>query len=282
MPYMSIASIDAHRLKQSLFGLPDSERLALYLRLGMTIAMLSVVFETIATLPYFWSTGAWNVVFAISAFVVATVVSPFESTSRLAVILFGFGTAAYLYTIWPSFKNHGWLTVWTIPIAAAFGHAWWKSETYRWYLRATLGVVMLAACAQKLLAGTYWDGSYITHLSLNGSTTEHMFGFLCGPDQGQAPCGWHRFVGTFIMVWQAVVGILLLLGVRNLIFLFVEIGFLMGAGLYADEMNFQTLNIALLTIGFGYGMLPWICMLCLILLVLDTFRLSSIADHVFF
>lgn len=139
---------------------------------------------------------------------------------------------------------------------------------------------MIAAFAQKILAGTYLDGSFITYLSANGTLTEQMFGFLCGPGPYTTPCVAHKALGTFIAFWQLCVGILLIVGVRSLIFLFIEIAFLLGAGLYADEMNFQVLNIALLSIAFNYGMRPWLCIICVGLLLIDAYSIEALLRHV--
>jgi hypothetical protein len=137
---------------------------------------------------------------------------------------------------------------------------------------------MIAAFSQKIMAGTYFDGSYIAFLSANGTTTERMFSFLCS---GESTCVFYRMIGTFILVWQLSVGILLLLGLNSLVFLAVEIGFLLGAGIFADEMNFQVLNIALLCIVFRYGMPIWLGALSILLLVMDVFTISTLVDLVF-
>ncbi|MEM8793598.1 MAG: hypothetical protein AAGE80_18410 [Pseudomonadota bacterium] len=271
--------------RSSLFVLADGgavsdERLAVYLRLALAVAVLSVVFEKLLDLELSLELERYHLLASTVGFVISCILLPFERTSRLGIAIFAVSIFVFVGTKWAAYHNHGWLTVWTIPVALAFGAAWWDSELYRWYLRATLGVVMLAACAQKLLAGTYLDGTYITLLSTSGSTTEQMFGFLCGPDALENSCAWHKFLGTFIVVWQAGVGILLLAGVRNLAFLFIEIAFLLGAGLYADEMNFQVLNIALLSIAFGYGMRPWLCVTCVVLLFVDAYSIAGLLDHV--
>ena len=258
----------------------SDERLAFYLRLGLAIAILSVVFEKVLDLESNLRFERTHLVVATAGFLLSAILVLSEKYSRIGVGLFALSIFVFVAAKWAAYHNHGWLTVWTIPVALAFGAAWWESDLYRWYLRATLGIVMLAACAQKILAGTYLDGSFITYMSLLGSPTERMFGFLCGPEAVQGSCGWHRFIGTFIVVWQAAVGILLLAGVRSLIFLFVEIGFLLGAGLYADEMNFQVLNVALLCIAFGYGMRPWLCATCVALLVVDAYSLEALVGHV--
>ena len=69
-----------------------------------------------------------------------------------------------LFPRWTALANHTYLALWTIPFAVFFKE-WWKSDLYSVYLRVTLGIVMFAAVAQKLLAGTYIDGSYIYWLS---------------------------------------------------------------------------------------------------------------------
>ena len=262
-------------------GAPSNEQLEDYLRLGLAIAILSVVFELVMDLKGNFQFERYQLVAATIGIVLSCILVPFARTSQVGVGLFAVSILVYVTAKWAAFHNHGWLAVWTIPVAFAFGEAWWKSELYRWYLRATLGIVMLAACAQKLVAGTYLDGSFITYLSLYGSITEHIFGFLCGPDAVNNSCLWHRFIGTFIVIWQAVVGILLLIGVRSLLFLFIEISFLLGAGLYVDEMNFQVLNIALLCIAFGYGMRPWLLMVCVPFLFADVYSINGLISLAF-
>ena len=243
----------------------------------MAVAIGSIVFEKLPGIEVVYATERYHLVAATGVFAVAAILALFKKTSWIGLLLFTVAMVVYVSSRWPAYHNHGWLTVWTIPVAVLFGLRWWESELYRWYLRATLGIVMLAAAAQKVLAGTYFDGSFISYLSIYGAPTEQMFGFLCGDNVGQEACGWHQFIGGFIVVWQAVVGVLLLAGVRHLLFLFIEIAFLLGAGLYADEMNFQVLNIALLCIAFGYGMRPWLIVICGVLLLVDMYSLAEIA-----
>ena len=170
---------------------------------------------------------------------------------------------------WMVMPNHGWLAMWTISMAVIF-RQWWRSDLFSLYLRLTLGIVMLAAFAQKVLAGTYVDGTFIYWLSMHGTTTERLFSFACDLSAG-VPCLAHKLIGQFILLWQLSVGLLLLLGIRSLIFLTIEIGFLLGAGLFADEMNFQVLVIALLCVVFQVGMPAWLLLICLSLLAIDVF-----------
>ena len=184
---------------------------------------------------------------------------------------------SYKWTIYP---NHGWLTIWIL-LAAPLTRRWWEDKDYWTYIRMTMGIVMLAACAQKLMAGSYLDGSYITYLSYEGGTTEQLFGFLCDRKEAmEAGCQPHQAIGFFLVAWQGIVGLLLLTGLQSPIILFVEIAFLIGAGIYADELNFQVLNIAFLCIAFGIGMARWLAIICSIMLLVDFFSLSRIVEHV--
>jgi hypothetical protein len=204
--------------------------------------------------------------------VLAALLAVWARTSRLAIAIFIVIAAISILPDWMAIANHTYLALWSIPVAILF-REWWRSDLYAFYLRLTIGIVMLAAFSQKILAGTYVDGSYIAWLSINGSPTERLFSFLCdnaSPD----PCVYYRAISIFILAWQLCVGILLLLGLNSLVFLAIEVGFLLGAGVYADEMNFQILNIALLCIIFRYGMPLWLLAVCIALLVMDLYGIS--------
>ena len=88
-----------------------------------------------------------------------------------------------------------------------------------------------------------------------------MFSLLCG-GVSEGTCSVYKYVSIFILAWQLAVGVLLILGLNSIIFLAIEIGFLLGAGVYADEMNFQMLNVALLCIVFRFGMPIWLAAVC--------------------
>jgi len=222
----------------------DSSRGSLN-RLALMAAMLSVCFEKAGRMVRLNAESGLEPVIMLTGMFLTLPFVLVEKFSRKAIFIFVLFLLPSIFTDWVTYANPSWLAVWTIPVALLFAK-YWQATLYADYLRITLGVVMLGAFAQKVLAGTYWDGSYIAYLSHYGSTTENMFQFLCSDATLQLPCGWHRFIGIFLLAWQFAVGVLLLIGVRSLLFLFVEISFLLGAGLYADEMNFQVLNIALL------------------------------------
>lgn len=250
-----------------------------FMRLALATAMLSVGLESGLSLPADWTSANISELLLVACLLATVPAVFFVRISRLAIVAFTLFLALHVVNEWHTLANHTWLAAWTIP-AAAFVSKWWERGTYADYLRITLGIVMLAAAAQKIMAGTYIDGTYIAHLSHQGDPTEQMFRFFCSAQTLQSPCGWHRFLGTFIVVWQVAVGLLLLAGLRSLWFLFIEVSFLLGAGLYADEMNFQVLNIALLCIAFRVGMSYWLFAICAALLVVDVYGIGRLVEHV--
>ena len=269
------------RWTRRLFVTPSTDREA-DLRLPLAVAMLSVIFQQwlgqwvgsrADTLAGNTLDPLWTILVLVSAALVL-----FERSSRWGVVLFSVTAMFALVPLWTFMANHTWLALWTIPVAVFFAQ-WWRSDLYALYLRLTFALVMLAAFAQKLLAGTYLDGSYIYWLSSHGSMTEQLFAFACDTETG-IPCIWHRLAGQVIMGWQLAVAILLAIGVRNLLFLTVEIGFLLGAGIFADEMNFQVLNVCLLCIIFKVGMPRWLVLTCLALLVLDLYGIGYFAERI--
>ena len=185
--------------------------------LPLAVAMLSVAFQQ-------WTNGfSWSLYELVIC--VAALLCLFPKYSRIGVAIFIAAAALIYVPKWITMANHTWLALWTIPVAIMF-RQWWRSDLYSLYLRVTMGVLMLAAFAQKILAGTYVDGSYIYWLSSHGSPTEQLFSFACDMSTG-VPCLAHKLIGMFILAWQFAVGVLLLLGVRSLIFLTIEIGFLL-------------------------------------------------------
>lgn len=252
-------------------------------RAPLSIAIVSVIFQEYPQ----WTQSAVKSAlygpllldFFAAGIVICALLAAWARTSRWAVAMFVVIAIIAIVPDWTFIANHTWLALWTIPVAVLF-REWWKSDLYSFYLRATLGIIMIAAFAQKILAGTYLDGSYIAWLSANGATTERMFSIFCSGDPAH-PCVVYHMVGIFILGWQLTVGILLLLGLNSLIFLAVEVGFLLGAGVFADEMNFQILNIALLCIVFRFGMPIWLGVLSIVLLVIDVYTISGLVDAVF-
>jgi hypothetical protein len=249
-------------------------------RLPLAIALLSVAFQQYPS----WIRSAVRLalygrpmLYLLGAgILLCALLAASARTSRLAVAIFIAIAVIAILPDWNGLANHSYLALWTIPVAVLF-REWWKSDLYSFYLRATLGIVMIAAFSQKIMAGTYLDGSYIAWLSAHGATTERMFSFLCSADSTN-PCVFHQMIGIFILAWQLVVGILLLLGLNSLVFLAIEIGFLLGAGIFADEMNFQILNIALLCIIFRFGMPIWLGALSVALLVIGHFTISKLVN----
>jgi hypothetical protein len=248
-------------------------------RVPLSVAILSVAFQQYSYWRYQGDLGLFFHGYTLVLFglvVFSAFLSLFASTSRFAVMLFIAIAAIDIVPRWTMLSNHAFLALWCIPVAVFFKE-WWKSDLYSLYLRVTLGIVMFAAVAQKLLAGTYIDGSSIYWLSGHGVLTERMFSFACDNTSG-VPCVFYKIIAIFILVWQLAAGILILWGVRSLVFLAIEIGFLLGAGLFADEMNFQVLNIALLCLIFRVGMPLWLLATCIALLFIDLYKISYLLN----
>ena len=248
-------------------------------RVPLSVAILSVAFQQYFYWRYQGDFGLFFHGYTLVLFgsvVFSAFLTLFASTSRFAVVLFIAIAAVDIVPRWTMLSNHAFLALWCIPVAVLF-REWWKSDLYSLYLRVTLGIVMFAAVAQKLLAGTYIDGSSIYWLSGNGILTERMFSFACDNTSG-VPCIYYKIIAIFILVWQFAAGVLILWGVRSLVFLAIEIGFLLGAGLFADEMNFQVLNIALLCLIFRVGMPLWLLATCIALLFIDLYKISYLLN----
>ena len=197
-----------------------------------------------------------------------------ESWRTRATWLFVAGMLVHFLPNWYTAANHSWLAVWAL-LPLLLYPQWWERPEYSRYLRYTLGVVMIAAGLQKLVAGTYLDGSYIAWMSHYGSTTEQALWFLC-PTAEPSICGWYVAFGAAAVLWQFAAGALLLLGWRGIVFLAIEVGFLLAVGVFADEMNFQVLNIALLCLAFRFGMPLWLAAVSVGLLCVDVIGISEI------
>jgi hypothetical protein len=251
-------------------------------RMPLAIAILSVAFQSFPewiksnmTVSIYGRSG----IYLISAcLVISAALALSARTARLGVGLFIAIAVVAILPDWTAIANHTYLALWSIPAAILFRESW-KSDLYAFYLRMTLGIVMLAAFTQKTLAGTYVDGSFIAYASAHLSPTERMFSFLCDAASSE-PCLYYRAISIFILAWQLTVGILLLLGLNSLLFLAIEIGFLLGAGVYADEMNFQILNIALLCIIFRFGMPLWLLLISIVMLVIDLYGIGNLVKIV--
>ncbi len=159
-------------------------------RVPLFVAILSVAFQQYFYWRYQGDLGLFFHGYTLVLFglvVFSAFLSLFTSTSRFAVILFIAVAAIDIIPRWTMLSNHAFLALWSIPVAVFFKE-WWKSDLYSLYLRVTLGIVMFAAVAQKLLAGTYIDGSSIYWLSGHGVLTERMFSFACDNTSGDPLC----------------------------------------------------------------------------------------------
>lgn len=241
--------------------------------LALWVAMVSVLFQNYDTLfaPAVPIEALGFIFLSISI-----VLYPIRVVQPYALYAFCAGLLIMFLPLWFGAANHTWLAVWTL-VPLAFLGKWWEDDTYLLYLRITVGMVMIVAALQKVIAGTYLDGSYIAWMAYNGSYTEQLPAFLCG----SGVCGWFAALGIIAVVWQLLVGALILSGSKNVWFFAFEISFLVAVGLYADEMNFQVLNIALVCMMFRIGMPVWLAVVCLAFLVIDYFSVGSVLATIF-
>ncbi len=274
-----MSSTYAQQTPWRIVSRPDAADFSLAMRFAVAAALLSAAFEHI-NLEY----DAQDIVQlrapTETLMLVSAMAALLSKYTRIAVAIFVAATAQFVADNWQSMANHTWLFYWTIPFIALVPN-WTYDRSYAAYIRITLGMVMLAAATQKLVAGTYLDGAYIAYLSYFGGTTERLFQFLCSEATLDDPCFWHRAIGTFIVFWQIAVGLFLIAGFQSLVVVFLEIAFLLGAGVFADEMNFQVLNIALLCIAFRIGMSAPLFAVCVALLVIDNFTISTLLNDAF-
>ena len=277
MTFFRTMKLQINNIKQTIRGICALDYSSLMV-LALWTALLSVLFQHAGSSlgPVFLHQISLPVIpiFMISLLGLYAI----QEYRKFATVCF-VGVMIFLALInWPSEANHSWFALWAIAPSLLFSQ-WWNEESYLKYLRLSVGALMIAAGVQKVVSGVYIDGSYITYLSHFGSTTEHLFAFLCNADDPLSPCVAHVFLGVFITLWQFVVGLLLVLGFKNWWILFIEVAFLLGAGLYADEMNFQVLNISILCIAFGYGMPIWLSITCILLLIIDVFSIGFFIEY---
>lgn len=244
------------------------------MQLALWIAMLSVVFQQWNDLLF----PAYDKTVFYTAWIMAIscLLYLLPKLRPITVWTFSLALLSSFLNDWFIAANHTWLAVWALVPVLLFSQ-WWKEAAYSIYLRITIGMVLIVAGLQKIAAGTYIDGSYIAWMNNYGSATEQSFQFLCGNSQ---VCGWYVLLSILAIVWQIGAGLLVLFGLKHIFFIIIEFGFLLFVGYFADEMNFQVLNIALLCIAFRFGMPLWVAMSCIGLLILDHIGISEIIEMI--
>ena len=137
-----------------------------------------------------------------------------------------------------------------------------------------LGWVLIVSSFQKIVGGAYLDGSYISYLTYFGERSEGMFGFMCSEAERGSVCSFHAVVGWVVLFWQMIVGVLLMMDVRRWWVWAMEILFLVGAGIFADEMNFQLLILLCLAMIFGWNLRRWMIGVIVLILIIDVFKVE--------
>ena len=245
---------------------------------SIIITTLSVYFEHVFRDPGIMKNLSLEFIFVVSLLGLAFLGVCFKKHHRLSLSLFFLIHILTTFVIsWSIFPNHGWLALWVLPAYLLFKDPL-ADKDYRLFVRCSLGLVMIIAGIQKIIAGTYLDGSFITFLSHYGARTEQFFGFLCEAGTEILFCPWHQVLGVLVVVTQLLVGLFLIVGWKNRYVIAFEIFFLLLVGLFADELNFQILVISLMCIAFGYRMTVRIALFCILILILDAIGLSTIIN----
>lgn len=207
----------------------------------------------------------------------------------LASILFRKGERVFLlflavnlaisFVDFRSTANHVFLAQWLlvpliIPQAV-------EAKDFAKYVRRTLGLVMIGAASQKLISGNFLDGAMLQYLLGGGFAHENMIMAVMCPAQAAHECGALVYASILSVVWQYAIGFLLLFNCRHIAALLAEVVFVLGVGFAADEMNFQTLNVAALLLAFRVQWPVWAYGSLAGLLVIDHYLLENLLKGFF-
>ncbi len=181
---------------------------------------------------------------------------------------------------WPWSANHIFFALWIL-IPVLLRPTLLTGDSFSRYVAISMGIMMVAAGVQKLIAGHYLDGTMFAAFAAEGSATEQWLNWVCGgsitPDNA-APCGAMVWLGRLAVIWQFAAGICLLLCLRHPLILLTEIAFMLGVGTIADEWVFQTINM-LCMVFVARRALPVGLFLALVPLVLiGWYSLDSVVD----
>jgi hypothetical protein len=152
-----------------------------------------------------------------------------------------------------------------------------NSRDYAHYVRLTMAIVMIGAGLQKFFAGTFITGALFNYFANADGLPEKLIGYACfGALDPAIPCPMLKVLGTGAIIWQFAVGLALLFNFRQKWVLWVEILFLLTVGVWADELAFQMINIALLSIAFGLRIYsPAAVGLVMLIFFIDDYSLSQ-------
>jgi len=165
----------------------------------------------------------------------------------------------YMFVSFPLSANHHWFFLWAaFPVLMRPDLL--RSEEYSQYVSVSMGVMMIMAVIQKLISGNFIDGSFMSYLAVHGSSSERLVEYLCYgtvTSENMTPCSNLVLLSRASLVWQAIIGVLLILHVRNKYVFGAEIIFLMTVGTMADEWIFQAINLCCIIFVMRYRVPVW-------------------------
>jgi len=124
---------------------------------SIIITTLSVYFEHVFRDPGIMKNLSLEFIFVVSLLGLAFLGVCFKKHHRLSLSLFFLIHILTTFVIsWSIFPNHGWLALWVLPAYLLFKDPL-ADKDYRLFVRCSLGLVMIIAGIQKIIAGTYLD-----------------------------------------------------------------------------------------------------------------------------
>lgn len=218
----------------------------------------------------------WDYQLAVFVSLLSAPAILFKKTERFFPI-FVLGMLYITFFEYRSSANHVLLSLWLLVPLMFFPWAI-KSEKYADYIRRSVGLVMVAAASQKLISGNFLNGHMLMYLASHGGQPEETFFSLVCSGGAYSECDPLVFFSILSVVWQYIIGFLLLFNCRHILALIIELGFVLGVGLATDEMNFQTMNVASLLAAFRMRLYPIVFVFLAGLLLVDHVSIINILN----
>ncbi|MCY4006833.1 MAG: hypothetical protein OXE84_08445 [Rhodobacteraceae bacterium] len=220
----------------------------------------------------------WFLALSVAALIVA--IRSLEHGIDCWLLLAPATAIAEMMLSWPWSANHIFFALW-IMIPVLLRPTLLTGNSFSRYVSISMGIMMVAAGVQKLIAGHYLDGTMFAAFAAEGSLTEQWLNGICGgiiTADNARPCSAMVWLGRFTVIWQLLIGICFLLCVRHPVILITEIAFMLAAGTIADEWVFQTINLLCL-VFVARRALPVGLFLALVpLALIGWFHLDSFVD----
>ena len=184
---------------------------------------------------------------------------------------------------WPYSANHHWFYLW-VAIPILLRPDLLPGIDFSRYVGLSMGIMMLVAFIQKLVGGHYLDGSFLAYFAAAGGEMERLLNHLCSEPLTQSrmtPCHALIWLGWLSLAAQLIVGLLLVLDVRNRTVYIGEMAFLLVVGTIADEWVFQSINILCLLFVMRGRVPIWVLFGIIPFTLVGIYKLDNIMRVVF-